>query len=71
MIVRKIKQESPKTKLYLQSVLPVNDCYGMFNGHTSVSYTHLDVYKRQTLSYTKNRPVWFTIVILMCKKEKV
>lgn len=35
MIVRKIKQESPKTKLYLQSVLPVNDCYGMFNGHTS------------------------------------
>ena len=27
--------ESPKTKLYLQSVLPVNDCYGMFNGHTS------------------------------------
>lgn len=35
MIVRKIKQETPKTKLYLQSVLPVNDCYGMFNGHTS------------------------------------
>ena len=30
-----LKQESPKTKLYLQSVLPVNDCYGMFNGHTS------------------------------------
>ena len=24
-----------KTELYLQSVLPVNDCYGMFNGHTS------------------------------------
>lgn len=35
MIVRKIRQESPKTKLYLQSVLPVNDCYGMFGGHTS------------------------------------
>lgn len=35
MIIRKIKKESPKTKLYLQSVLPVNDCYGMFEGHTS------------------------------------
>lgn len=35
MIIQKIKRESPKTKLYLQSVLPVNDCYGMFGGHTS------------------------------------
>ena len=35
MIIHKIKRESPKTKLYLQSVLPVNDCYGMFGGHTS------------------------------------
>ena len=35
MIVKKIKAESPKTELYLQSVLPVNDCYGMFGGHTS------------------------------------
>lgn len=35
MIVQKIKRESPKTDLYLQSVLPVNDCYGMFGGHTS------------------------------------
>lgn len=35
MIIHKIRQESPKTKLYLQSVLPVNDCYGMFEGHTS------------------------------------
>ena len=41
MIVRKIKQESPKTKLYLQSVLPVNDCYGMFNGHTSAGSPEL------------------------------
>lgn len=35
MIVDKIKRESPKTKLYLQSVLPVNECYNMFSGHTS------------------------------------
>ncbi|WP_307997259.1 SGNH/GDSL hydrolase family protein [uncultured Bacteroides sp.] len=35
MIVRKIKMDSPKTKLYLQSVLPVTDHYNMFKGHTS------------------------------------
>lgn len=34
MITRKIKQDSPKTKLYLQSVLPVTDYYKMFGGHT-------------------------------------
>ena len=33
-IARKIKQGSPKTKLYLQSVLPVTDHYKMFGGHT-------------------------------------
>ena len=35
MIAQKIKADSPKTKLYLQSVLPVADHYGMFKGHTS------------------------------------
>lgn len=35
MIAEKIKKDSPKTRLYLQSVLPVTDHYGMFAGHTS------------------------------------
>ncbi len=35
MIVGKIKADSPKTRLYLQSVLPVTDHYNMFKGHTS------------------------------------
>lgn len=35
MISSKIKQESPKTKLYLQSVLPLTDHYKMFGGHTA------------------------------------
>lgn len=35
MIAQKIKADSPKTKLYLQSVLPVTDHYNMFKGHTS------------------------------------
>lgn len=34
-IVRKIKADSPRTKLYVQSILPVNPVYGKFNGHTS------------------------------------
>ena len=34
-IVKKIKAESPRTKLYMQSILPVNPIYGKFNGHTS------------------------------------
>ncbi len=35
MIVNKIRKDSPSTKIYLQSVLPVSDHYKMFNGHTS------------------------------------
>lgn len=35
MIAEKIKKDSPKTRLYLQSVLPVTDHYGLFKGHTS------------------------------------
>lgn len=35
LIVRKVKRDSPKTKLYLQSVLPVSDAFRMFQGHTS------------------------------------
>lgn len=34
-IVRRIKVESPRTKIFIQSVLPVNDHYGMFEGHTA------------------------------------
>lgn len=33
-ITQKIKKDSPKTKLYLQSILPVTDYYKMFGGHT-------------------------------------
>ena len=35
LIAQKVKKDSPKTKLYLQSVLPVTDYYKKFNGHTS------------------------------------
>lgn len=34
-IIDKVKRDSPCTKFYLQSVLPVTEHYGMFQGHTS------------------------------------
>lgn len=33
-IIYKIQQESPKTVVFLQSVLPMNPDFGMFEGHT-------------------------------------
>lgn len=33
-IVRRIKKESPRTRIVVQSILPTNDCYGFFPGHT-------------------------------------
>ena len=33
-IIDKIQYQSPKTKIYLQSILPLNDSFGMFDGHT-------------------------------------
>src|SRR5690606_20585530 len=34
LITRILKQDSPDTKLYIQSILPVNDFYKKFNNHT-------------------------------------
>lgn len=33
-IVQRIKNESPNTHIVIQSILPTNDCYGLFTGHT-------------------------------------
>lgn len=32
-LVEKIQNESPKTKIYIQSILPINPDFGMFKGH--------------------------------------
>jgi hexosaminidase len=34
LIADYVKKQSPKTKLYVQSILPVNEVYGKFTGHT-------------------------------------
>lgn len=33
-IVQKIRKDSPKTQVYVQSILPVNDSFGLFKNHT-------------------------------------
>jgi lysophospholipase L1-like esterase len=35
LITDYLKQESPSTKLFVQSILPVNDAFGKFSGHTN------------------------------------
>ncbi|HEX6847789.1 MAG TPA: family 20 glycosylhydrolase [Chitinophagaceae bacterium] len=35
LIAGYLKEQSPATKLFVQSILPVNDVYKMFGGHTS------------------------------------
>lgn len=45
-IILKIKEETPKTTLYLQSVLPVNPDFGMFSGHMkpdSIQYLNTQI----------------------------
>lgn len=41
-IADRVKKESPRTKLYIQSLLPVNDCFGKFQGHTSRGHVVLE-----------------------------
>lgn len=38
LIINRINQNAPSTKIYVQSLLPVNDHFGMFNGHTSKNH---------------------------------
>lgn len=57
-IVRRIKEESPRTKIYIQSLLPVNDRFGMFGGHTSRGNVVLEV-NRQLVELAKNEAVTY------------
>ncbi|QZT38343.1 sialate O-acetylesterase [Halosquirtibacter xylanolyticus] len=52
-IVQEIHQNSPKTKLFVQSLLPVNDCYGRFKKHTNKNEKVLWINKRLKESASK------------------
>lgn len=34
-IAQKIRKDSPKTQIYIQSILPVNESFGLFKNHTN------------------------------------
>ena len=42
-IVSIIRLQSPDTKVYIQSILPVNDMYKMFNDHTSKTLQIMEI----------------------------
>ena len=52
-IVQQIRKKLPETKLYLLAYYPVDPTVaedpGLIECFRSVSYTHLDVYKRQAM----------------------
>ena len=57
-IIKKIKEESPRTQLYVQSILPVNPNLGKFSGHTSqwqripgINIEIRDIAEREGASY--------------------
>lgn len=57
-IVRRIKEETPRTKIYIQSLLPVNDQFGKFGGHTSRGNVVLEV-NRQLVKLAKDEVVTY------------
>ncbi len=49
-----LRQESPSTQLYVQSLLPVSDVYGKFSGHTGKNTEVLEVNRRLLLLAKEN-----------------
>lgn len=44
-IVQRLKASSPRTKVYVQSILPVNDAFRKFGGHTNKGEAILEINK--------------------------
>lgn len=57
-IVEKIQSNSPRTKIYLQSVLPVSDEYHMFQSHTSKGAVVVEI-NRRLVDLAKEKKVFY------------
>jgi len=57
-IAERIAKESPVTKLYIQSILPVNDQFGKFPKHTNKGAEIIEINKRIE-SYCKSKKLTF------------
>lgn len=53
-IIDKIAYQSPTTEIYLQSILPLNDSFDMFNGHTK-RWSEIKPLNKQLEALTKNK----------------
>ncbi len=68
-IAKKIGEDSPRTKLYVQSVLPVNDCYGMFKGHTSRGDVVLEINRLLQEKAVEGRFTYIDLHSHFCNEE--
>ncbi len=57
-IICKIQCSSPRTLIYLQSVLPVNDCFGAFQNHTKHA-GEIKNLNNKLFALTKKRDITF------------
>ena len=60
-IIQKIQLESPTTIIYLQSILPVNNSFGMFEGHTSRWETIKPLNKRLANLANKRKIIYINL----------
>lgn len=68
-IADRIGQESPQTKLYIESVLPVNDCYGKFPGHTSRGNVVLEINRLLKKAALERQLTYIDLYSRFCNEE--
>lgn len=64
-----MSQECPTSKLFVQSILPVNDVFGKFSGHTSKSVQIKEVNKRLFDSASALQYAFIDLYTSFCDKQ--
>lgn len=64
-----IKQESPSTKLFVQSILPVSDVFKKFSGHTNKTDVILQVNSRLKKESQNHRYIYIDLHTFFCNKQ--
>jgi len=69
LITAYLKQESPNTKIYVQSILPVNNFYKMFAGHTNKGEQIKQVNEKLKEKSSKYSYTFIDLHSKFCNKE--
>ena len=64
-----IKQESPSTKLYIQSILPVSDVFKKFGGHTNKTNAILEVNSQLRKESGNHHYSYIDLYPFFCNKQ--